>query len=338
MVLLRRAWGLLLPLLVGGSLNVVVVHAGDELVVYSARNEQLIKPLFDAYQKTTSVNIKFVTDKAAPLLARLKAEGSRTPADLLITVDAGNLWKAAQDGVLAEVDSKTLKKNIPPHLRDPGHQWFGLTVRARAIVYSPKRVGAGELVSYQSLADNRWKSRLCLRTSRKVYNQSLVATMIAHYGEAKTETVVKGWIRNLATDVFSNDTSVMKAIMAGQCDVGIVNTYYYGRLQRKQPNLPLKLFWPNQSTTGVHINISGAGVIKHSKNKKTAINFLEWLSMPAAQRLLADGNLEYPINPRVKANKLVTTWGSFKQDKINLAKAGQLQIQAVKLMDRAGYK
>ena len=312
--------------------------AADKLVVYSARNEQLIKPLFNAYTKETGVSIQFITDKAGPLLARLNAEGKSTPADILITVDAGNLWKAAEDGVLASVRSGELHKNIPANLRDPGNRWYGLSVRARTIVYSTKRVKPADLSTYEALANAKWKGRLCLRTSKKVYNQSLIATMIAHLGETKTENIVKGWVSNLATDVFSNDTAVMKAINAGQCDVGIVNTYYYGRLLKKQPGLPLALFWPNQKDAGVHVNISGAGVTRYSRNKHGATKFLEWLSQEKAQRLFADGNLEYPANSAIKPNSIVSAWGKFRQDKINVAKAGELQTKAVKLMDRAGYK
>jgi len=312
--------------------------AADKLVVYSARNEQLIRPLFDAYTKETGVSIQFITDKAGPLLARLNAEGKSTPADILITVDAGNLWKAAEDGVLASIRSGELHKNIPANLRDPGNRWYGFSVRARTIVYSTKRVKPADLSTYEALANAKWKGRLCLRTSKKVYNQSLIATMIAHSGEMKTENIVKGWVSNLATDVFSNDTAVMKAINAGQCDVGIVNTYYYGRLLKKQPGLPLALFWPNQKDAGVHVNISGAGVTRYSRNKHGATKFLEWLSQEEAQRLFADGNLEYPANPAIKPNSIVSAWGKFRQDKINVAKAGELQTRAVKLMDRAGYK
>lgn len=314
------------------------LYAADKLVVYSARNEQLIKHVFDAYRNETGTDISFITDKAAPLLARLKAEGKRTPADILITVDAGNLWKAAQDGVLQSLDSKILKKNIPASLRDPNNQWFGMSVRARTIVYHSGRVKNSELSTYEALADSSFKGRLCLRTSKKVYNQSLVAMMIARLGEEKTETIVRGWVRNLATKVFSSDTSVMKAINAGQCDIGIVNTYYYGRLLKKNKNLPLKLFWPNQKDRGVHVNISGAAVTKYAKHKEAARKFLEWLSGPTAQRLFADSNMEYPANTGVPANRVVQAWGKFKQDNMNLAQAGKLQVQAVKLMDRAGYK
>ena len=315
-----------------------VTANADEIVVYSARNEQLIKPLFDAYTAATGTQIKFITDKEGPLLEKLKAEGKDSPADMLITVDAGNLWLAAKQGVLAKVDSKVLKANIPAHLRDPGNRWFGLSVRARTIVYSTARVPPADLATYESLGDKKWLGRLCLRTSKKVYNQSLVAMMIARLGEAKTEQVVKSWVANLATDVFPDDTKLMEAIVAGQCDVGIVNTYYYGRLMKKQPDAPIALFWPNQQDRGVHVNVSGAGVTAHAKHRAEAVKFLEWLSSKKAQNLFADENLEYPVNPKIKPHASVATWGKFKQDTINVSKAGSLQVKAVMLMDRAGYK
>lgn len=314
------------------------VMAADNLVVYSARNEQLIKPMFDAYQKETGVSIKYVTDKAAPLMVRLKAEAASTPADVLITVDAGNLWQAAKQGLLASVKSEVLEKNIPAHLRDPQGRWFGLSVRARTLVYNNKAVKPAQLSSYEQLADPQWKGRLCLRTSKKVYNQSLVATLIARVGETEAEKIVRGWVANLATPVFSSDTKVMQAIAAGQCDVGIVNSYYYGRLLKKSPGLPLSLYWPNQATSGVHVNVSGAGVVAASKHKKAAQAFLEWMSGATAQRLLADGNMEYPANSAIKPHATVSTWGDFKQDTINISNAGRLQIDAIKLMDRVGYK
>ncbi|HNA82323.1 MAG TPA: extracellular solute-binding protein, partial [Thiobacillaceae bacterium] len=187
----------------------------DEVVVYSARNEQLIKPLFDAYTKETGVQVKFVTDKEGPLMARLKAEGRNTPADLFLTVDAGNLWQAAQEDLLKPVNSKALNANIPEHLRDPGNEWFGLSVRARTLVYNPNKVKPGELTTYEDLASPRWKGRLCLRTSKKVYNQSLVAMLMYEYGEEKAEQIVKGWVGNLATDPFPDDTKAMEAVAAG---------------------------------------------------------------------------------------------------------------------------
>lgn len=312
--------------------------AADTLVVYSARNEQLIKPLFDRYTAETSTHIKFTTDKEGPLLARLKAEGANTPADILITVDAGNLWQAAEEGVLAAVESPTLNQNIPPHLRDSKGRWYGLSVRARTLVYSTERVKPGELMTYEALGDAKFKGRLCLRTSKKVYNQSLVAMMIARYGEAKTEQIVRSWVKNLAAPVFADDTQLMRAIAAGQCDVGIVNTYYFGRLKKKEPQAPIALFWPNQKSSGVHVNVSGAGVTAHAKHRTAAIKLIEWLSSSEAQNLFADENLEYPANPAVKPHPIVAAWGTFKPDTINVAEAGRLQAQAVKLMDRAGYR
>ncbi len=312
--------------------------AARDLVVYSARNEQLIKPLFDAYEKKTGANIKFVTGKEGPLLERLKAEGSKTPADLLITVDAGNLWQAEQNGLLAKVDSKILNENVPAYLRDPDGNWYGLSVRARTIVYNTDKVKPNELSTYAALGDAKWKNRLCLRSSKSVYNQSLVAMMISGLGEAKTEAIVKSWIPNLAAPVFSNDEGLLNAMAAGQCDVGIVNSYYFGRGKRKNPDEPMGIFWANQDGRGTHVNISGAGVTKYAKHPEAAVKFLEWLSSSDAQNLFADKNLEFPANPKIKPDPLVASWGEFKHDTINVSEAGKLQARAVMLMDRAGYK
>lgn len=312
--------------------------SAEEVVVYSSRNEQLIKPLFDAYTRQTGVQIKFVTDKEGPLMQRLKAEGANTPADLLLTVDAGNLWYAASQGLLQPIDSATLTANIPAHLRDPDNQWFGLSVRARTIFYNTQKVKPDTLSSYEALAEPQWKGRLCLRTSKKVYNQSLTAMMIEEHGAAKTEQIIRGWVANLATDVFPDDTKMLEAIAAGQCDVGIANTYYFGRLQAKKPNLPVAVFWANQKAKGVHVNVSGAGVTHYAKNPKGAQKLIEWLSSPQAQNLFTDVDLEYPANPAVKPDARLVAWGRFKQNLINVSKAGELQAEAVKLMDRAGYK
>jgi iron(III) transport system substrate-binding protein len=337
----KRSSNILLSVLASALIATLVnsaAMAAEGVVVYTARKEHLVKPLFDAYTKKTGVKIDYITDKAAPLLARLQAEGKNSPADMLITVDAGNLWQAAEKGVLAPVQSATLEKNIPAHLRDPEGRWFGLSIRARTIVYATDRVKAGELTTYEDLATPKWKGRLCLRTSKKVYNQSLVAMMIAQQGEAEAEKIVKGWVDNLATAPFSNDTKTMEAIAAGQCDVGIVNTYYYGRLMKKNPDTRLALFWPNQDDRGVHVNISGAGVTKHARQRDQAIKLIEWLSGEEAQKIFASLNMEYPANPAIPADATVSAWGEFKQDRLNVARAGELQASAVMLMDRAGYK
>jgi iron(III) transport system substrate-binding protein len=199
-------------------------------------------------------------------------------------------------------------------------------------------VKPSDLSTYEALADPKWKGRLCLRTSKKVYNQSLVATMIAEYGEPKTEQIVRGWVANLAMDPLSDETKAMEYVAAGRCDVTLANTYYYGRLMEKNPSLPLAIFWPNQEGSGVHVNISGGGVTRYADNVQGGIKLLEFLSSEKAQNLFADVNMEYPVNPRVKIDPVVASWGTFKQNPINVKKAGELQAEAVKLMDRAGYR
>ena len=307
------------------------------LTVYSARKEHLIKPLFEAYTAKTGVEIQYITDKAGPLLTRLEAEGESTPADILMTVDAGNLWQASEKGVLRPLDSKVLTANVPAHLRASDNSWFGLSERARTIVYATDRVKPEELSTYEALADEKWKGRLCLRTAKKVYNQSLVATMIATQGEEKTEELVKGWVANLAAEPFSNDTKTMEAVAAGQCDVAVVNTYYFGRLMKKAPDTKLAIFWPNQGDRGVHVNVSGAGVTKHAKNAEEAQKLIEWLSGPEAQLQFAGINQEFPVNKSVGLPEEVQAWGEFKADTIDVENAGKLQADAIKLMDRAAY-
>ena len=332
-----------IQILVFGALTLLLLLpnvsiGAEELIVYSARKEHLIKPLFELYTRKTGVEIKYVTDKAGSLMQRLKAEGKNTRADLLLTVDAGNLWHAAEEDLLRPVDSAVLKKNIPSHLRDPENRWFGLSERARTIVYSTARVKPEELSSYEALADSQWNDRLLLRTSKKVYNQSLVAMLIAEHGREKTEEIIKGWVANLSAQPFSSDSKLMEAIIAGQGDVGIVNTYYFGRLLKKNPDVKLALFWPSQDTSGVHVNVSGGGVTKYAKNPTAAIHLLEWFSSTEAQNLFADANMEYPVNPQVKPAPEVAAWGEFKANTMNLAKAGELQAEAIMLMDRAGYR
>ena len=320
------------------ALAAPAISWAEEVVVYSSRKEHLIKPLFDRFTAETGIQVTYLTDKAGPLIQRLKAEGRRTPADMLITVDAGNLWQAAENDVLAPVESEVLNANVPASLRDPQGRWFGLSKRARTIVYSTERVKPEDISSYEDLADAKWKGRLCLRTSKKVYNQSLVATLIARHGEDKAEQIVRGWVNNLAVAPFSNDTKTMEAVLAGQCDVAIVNTYYFGRMQKKNPQIALALAWPNQQTSGVHINVSGAGITKHAKHPEAALKLLEWLSSETAQGDFAGLNMEYPVNPAVSPVEQVQAWGEFAGDELNVNEAGRLQADAIRLMDRAGYR
>ncbi len=314
--------------------------AVTELVVYTSRNEQLLKPLFDRYTQETGIKITYLTDKAPPLMERLKAEGSRSKADVFITVDAGNLWQATNMDLLQPVDSERLRANIPENLRDPENRWFGLSVRARTIIHNPAQAPANTLSTYEDLADPKWKGKLCLRTSNSVYNQSLVATMMASLGAEKTEQVVRGWVDNLAAPPMASDNEVIDAIASGRCAVGISNTYYLGRALRKDGELPVTVFWPNQADgeRGTHVNVSGAGVARYAPHPQAAIALIEWLSDGTAQELFAGENLEYPANPDIAIDPLIQAWGEYRQDLINVSQAGAMQADAVKLMDRAGYR
>jgi iron(III) transport system substrate-binding protein len=307
-----------------------------EVVVYTARHYGQ-EAAFDAFTKKTGIAVKLLAGQTGELFERLKAEGERTPADVLVTVDAGNLWNAGRAGLLAKVDSPELLANIPAHLRDPEQRWFGLTVRARTIMYNVKKVTPAELSTYEALADPKWKGRICLRTSSYIYNQSMIATLIKRHGEPKAEEIVRGWVANQPT-LISGDTKILESIAAGQCDVGLTNHYYLARLVAKDAAFPVAPFWANQSTTGTHVNVSGAGVTTHAKNRANAVKLIEFLSSPEAQQMFADQSFEYPANPQAAINLIVAKWGKFKQDDINIASAGELQAAAVKLADRAGYK
>ena len=293
--------------------------------------------MFDAFTAQTGIQVKYFTANEAELFERLKAEGANTQADIFMTVDAGNLWLAEHAGLLQGFDSPTIAANIPAHLRNKDNTWVGLSVRARPIMYSTERVQPAALSTYEALSDPKWHARLCLRTSSKVYTQSLVATMIKALGEQRTEEIVRGWMTN-EPRIFNSDSEMLEAIAAGQCDVTMANTYYLARLKAKKPDFPVAVFWPNQQGRGVHVNISGAGVTKHAKHREQAIKLIEFLSSPKAQNLFADGNYEYPANPDVKAHPLIAGWGPFKADTVDVAAAGELQVAAVKLMDRVGYK
>ena len=321
-----------------GSVSQIQAATDAEVTVYSSRKEHLIQPLFEQFTKQTGIEVNYLTGSGSDLIERLKLEGSNTPADMFMTVDAGDLWYAGTQDIFQSISTETIKSNIPSYLRDPNGLWTGLSVRARTIVYSTERINPSELSTYGDLASNNWNKKLCLRTSKKIYTKSLVASIIHNQGEEKASEVISGWVNNLAAVPNAKDSHVMCAIIAGQCDVGLVNTYYYGRLIEKTPDAPIKLFWANQETTGVHVNVSGAGITKHASNPTEATQLLEWLSSAEAQSIYGSLNKEYPANQNIDSDEIVSSWGSFNQDKMNLSIAGELQADAVKLMQRLGYK
>ena len=254
-----------------------------------------------------------------------------------MTVDAGVLWQAADKGIFDPVESEVLSSRIPQHLRDIDNQWFGFSKRARTIVYSKTDIDPQDLSSYEALATRRFKGKLCLRTSKKVYNRSLIASMIEANGSKRTERVVKGWVNNLAEPVFSSDTNVLKAVEAGNCSLTIVNTYYLARLIESNSVENLGIFWANQEDRGVHVNISGAGLVKWSNNKGSSIKLLEWLSSDKAQEMYAKANKEYPTVDGIPLHPVIEAWGGFKEDLIQVDKLGSMQSDAVFIAQTAGY-
>ncbi len=326
------------------SLLTMPVLAGGEVNIYSARKEDLIKPLLDDFSKQTGISVNLVTGKEEALLQRLQSEGANTPADMLLTSDAGRLSAAQKTGVLQAVKSETLTAHIPASYRDPAGYWYGLSVRARPIIYAQERVKPAELSTYEALADPKWKGKVCVRSSDSVYNQSLVAGMISHHGEAKTEAWAKGLVANFARPPKGGDRDQIKAVAAGECDVTLANTYYLGGMvnssddAEKQAAAKVAVFWPDVKTTGVHVNVSGAGVTAHARNRDNAVKLLEFLASDSAQRWYAETNNEYPVNPAIPPSAVLKSWGEFKADTLNVAKLGELNAAAVQVMDRAGWK
>ena len=310
----------------------------DELTIYTSRQPQLIEPIVEKFSLETGIKVNFLSGNAQELMERIDVEGDNSPADIFMTVDAGVLWQAAERDIFSSTNSKILEENIPSYLRDSENKWFGLSKRARTIVYSNDQFNDNDFSTYEDLADPKWKGKLCLRTSKKVYNRSLMASMIDAYGFEKAKEVVTGWISNLATEVFSNDTNALKAVSSGQCGLTIVNTYYLARLLDDPQYDNLTLFWANQIDRGVHVNISGAGIVKTSKNKQAATLLLEYLSSEKAQDFYASANKEYPVLDGAVVHASIKDWGEFIEDNINVGKLGSLQKEAVFLAQEVGYK
>ncbi len=333
----------LAALMIGGLFLNGMVHA-EGVNIYSARKEALIKRLLDRFTQKTGIEVNLVTGKADALLKRLEAEGRLSPADILLTVDAGRLERAKEMGLLQPVYSKVLERHIPSNLRDPSGYWYGLSVRARTIIYAKDRVLPEELSTYEDLASLKWRGRILIRSSSNIYNQSLVASMIEAKGVKKTEEWARAIVRNMARPPKGGDTDQLRAVAAGEGDIAIVNTYYFARLlasgdpQDRAIAEKLAVFWPDQDGRGVHINISGAGVTKSAKNRENAIKLLEFLISNESQRWYAEVNHEYPVRPDVPVSEILRRWGDFRSDSINLAVLGKNNAEAVKLMDRAGWR
>ena len=318
---------------------------GKVLNLYSSRHYQTDEALYANFTKQTGIRVNRIEAGEDALIERVRNEGARSPADVLVTVDAGRLWRAEQLGFFQPVKSAVLEARIPASLRDPGGLWFGFSQRARLIAYSKAKVKPEELASYESLADPKWKGRVCMRSSTNIYNLSLMGALIDHLGEPAAEQWARGVVANFARPPRGGDTDQLKSVAAGECDVTVTNQYYYARLARsarpeeREIADKVGVLFPNQANRGAHVNISGAGVMKNAPNREAAVKFLEYLAGDEAQRYFADGNNEWPAVASVKPdNPALKALGEFRADALNVAKLGRNQPAAQRLYDRVGWK
>ncbi|MDJ0944085.1 MAG: Fe(3+) ABC transporter substrate-binding protein [Kiloniellales bacterium] len=333
-----------LAVLVSTVLPATGAVAEEVLNLYSSRHYQTDEALYEDFTKATGIKINRIEGKGDALIERIKSEGANSPADILLTVDAGRLWRAEQAGLFQPVESKLLDEVVPANLRHPEGLWYGFSTRARLIYYAKDRVQPDAISRYEELADPKWKGKICIRSSSNIYNQSLMGSIIAAHGEKAAEDWANGVVANFARGPQGGDTDQIRAVAAGECDIAVGNSYYYVRLMTKpkdaDKDVAGKVGWifPNQGDRGTHVNVSGAGVLKNAPNKAAAVKFLEYLASDRAQRYFADGNNEYPVAARVEGNSAVESLGKFKVDQINVAVYGENQPEAQKIFDRAGWK
>jgi iron(III) transport system substrate-binding protein len=328
MFIARRAWAQ------GATLN-----------LYSARHYKTDEALYGNFADLTGIKINRIDAEPDPLLQRLRSEGDKSPCDVFITTDAGRIERAREMGLLQPVNSAVLAKAVPAHLRDPGNTWFGFSKRARVIMYNKEKVPTADAPrTYEALADARWKGKILIRSSGHIYNQSLVGSILAALGPEKTEAWARSVAANLARPPRGGDTDQIKGVAAGEAEIAVSNTYYYVNLMRsKKPEdrevaAKVGIVFPNQADRGTHVNISGGAVAKYAPNKEAAVKFLEYLVSVPAQRYFADGNSEFPVVAGVELSAELKSLGTFKEDQLNARVFAQNNAEALKIMDRAGWK
>jgi iron(III) transport system substrate-binding protein len=315
-----------------------------EVNIYSSRKQALIKPLLDKFTEQTGIEVNLLTGNSDALLSRLTAEGENTPADLFLTVDAGALHRAVTADVFQAIDSEFAHKTVPAHFRDSDDQWVGLSLRARPIFYSPDRVDPSKLENYMSLADDQWQDRICIRSSNNIYNQSLVAALLDHYGEQKIMDWATDLVDNFARTPVGGDRDQIKGVAYGVCDIAVANTYYFGHMlnsdqaEEREAAEKVKIFWPAQNGNGTHVNVSGIGITKHAKHVDEATQLIEFLLSEASQKWYAEANYEYPVREGVEWSETLKQWGDFKQDDISMDILGENNAEAVRLMNSAGWR
>jgi iron(III) transport system substrate-binding protein len=316
----------------------------EEVNLYSARKEALMKPLLTAFTDKTGIKVNLISSKADALLTRIENEGKNSPADVLLTTDAGRLYRAKSAGIFSEVTSQSLTTTIPSQYRDPENQWFGLSVRARPIMLTKGAIQYG-ITRYEDLNKPLLAKQICIRSSDNIYNQSLVASSIEANGEVETEVWANGLVANFARSPQGGDRDQVRAAAAGQCSIVVANTYYLANMLSNQEKSDdyraassITVVWPNQEGRGAHVNVSGAGVLNTAPNRANAISLIEFLASETAQKLYAEVNFEYPVSPGIELHPILKGWGTFKADSLPLSKLGENNARAVKLMDRAGWK
>lgn len=336
----KIAAGLIAVGCIGGAAD---AWAAEEVNIYTTRQEVLIRPLLDTFEQETGIRVNVVFAKEG-VIERMKSEGANSPADAILTADVGYILQAKSDGLLQPIESEVLNAAIPSQYRDPGGTWYGLALRARPIMYAKNRVDPSELSTYEDLADPKWKGRICIRSSSHIYNQSLVSSMIAADGVEKVEEWAKGFVANFAREPAGGDRDQIMAVAAGECDIAIANTYYLAGMlsgddpAQKEAAQKVAVFWPNQDGRGVHVNISGGGVTASAKHVDNAVKLLEFMVSDEAQKIYAEAVNEYPVKPGIPPSDAVAGFGEFKADPLDLAVIGEHNVEAVRLMDRAGWR
>lgn len=312
--------------------------------VYSSRHYDTDDDVYENFTEETGIEVNLIEGDADELISRLESEGSNSPGDVLLTVDAGRLWRAEEAGLFAPTDSETLNTTVPENLQHPDGLWYGLTQRARVIVYNKDTVDPSDLAAYEDLAKPEWEGRVCIRSSSNIYNQSLLGSMIESKGVEATEEWANDLVENLAREPEGGDTDQIKAVAAGQCDVAVVNHYYWARLAKSDEATDQEIaeqtgvIFPNQGDRGTHVNISGAGVLKNAPNPENAVAFIEYLVSPEAQEIFAVGNNEYPVVEDASVDSIVAELGEFERDTVNVSAYGRNNPEAIKLADRVGWK
>jgi len=328
---------------VAGSAFAVGVSA-DELNIYSARHYDSDQILYQAFTDETGIRINVLEGDSDQLIERMQREGVASPADVMLTVDAGRLWRAEQDGLFQSIESDVLNERLPESMRHPEGKWFGFSQRARVIFYNPENVDPSEITSYEDLADPRWQGEVCIRSSNNIYNQSLLASLIEHHGAEEAEAWAQGVVDNLARQPEGGDSDQIRGVAAGECNLAVANHYYYVRMLKGDSDSDremaenVALIFPNQDDRGTHVNVGGAGVVNNAPNRDNAILFLEFLASDTAQEILAARNYEFPVVANIDKDEILDSWGEFKKDNININLLGENNPEAIRIFDRVGWR